>query len=92
MRRHRQCVQPGAERGRLLRRFRRLFGEVDIIVAPTTPVSPFPWTQLYLEQINGRKTRNYYRWPGLTCVVTLVTNPAIALPCGVDYNGIRQSG
>ena len=31
---------------------------------------------------------NYYHWLALTYVVTLATNPAIALPCGVDHKGM----
>lgn len=76
------------EQTAIFRRFQRLYDDVDIILAPTTPISPFPWTQLYLEEINGRKTRNYYHWLGLTYVVTLATNPALSLPCGVDHNGM----
>ncbi len=32
--------------------------------------------------------RNYYRWLGLTYVITLATNPALALPCGMDERGM----
>ena len=32
--------------------------------------------------------RNYYHWLGLTYVVTLATNPTIALPCGTDEHGM----
>ncbi|MNE56674.1 Acylamidase [compost metagenome] len=31
---------------------------------------------------------NYYRWLSLTYVVTLATNPAISLPCGLDHKGM----
>ena len=76
------------EQTTIFRRFQRLFDDVDVIIAPTTPVSPFPWTQLYLESINGQPLRNYYHWLSLTYVVTLATNPAISLPCGVDHRGM----
>ena len=32
--------------------------------------------------------RNYYHGLGLTYVVTLATNPALALPCGTDEHGM----
>jgi Asp-tRNA(Asn)/Glu-tRNA(Gln) amidotransferase A subunit family amidase len=54
-------------------------------LSPTTPVSPFPWSELYLKQINGIALENYYRWLALTYVVTLATNPSISLPCGLDH-------
>jgi Asp-tRNA(Asn)/Glu-tRNA(Gln) amidotransferase A subunit family amidase len=58
------------------------------VLSPTTPVSPFPWTQLYASHINGEPQANYYRWLALTYVVTLTTHPAISLPCGLDHAGM----
>ena len=48
-------------------------------------VTPFPWTQLYVEEMEGKKLRNYYHWLAPTYWITLATNPAIALPCGLDH-------
>jgi Asp-tRNA(Asn)/Glu-tRNA(Gln) amidotransferase A subunit family amidase len=76
------------EQTRLFRRFQLVFRDYDLVLAPTTPVSPFPWTQLYLEEMDGKKLRNYYHWLALTYVVTLATNPAISLPCGTDHKGM----
>ena len=76
------------EQTSLFRRFQALYRDYDLIIAPTTPVSPFPWTQLYLTELEGQKLRNYYHWLSLTYFITLVTNPAISLPCGVDGNGM----
>jgi amidase len=77
-----------AEQTRLIARFQRTFAAYDLVLSPTTPVSPFPWTQLYADTINGEPQENYYRWLALTYVVTLATNPAMALPCGVDHRGM----
>ena len=76
------------EQTRIARRFERAFEHVDLIVAPVTPVSPFPWSELYAERIDGQEMRNYYEWLGLTYLVTLATNPALSLPCGVDEQGM----
>jgi Asp-tRNA(Asn)/Glu-tRNA(Gln) amidotransferase A subunit family amidase len=73
---------------RIARRFAQAFEDYDLILAPTTPVTPFPWTQLYAERIDGQAMRNYYHWLALTYVVTLATNPALALPCGRDEHGM----
>jgi Asp-tRNA(Asn)/Glu-tRNA(Gln) amidotransferase A subunit family amidase len=73
---------------RIARRFAEAFERFDVIVAPTTPVSPFPWTELYAQQIDGHAMRNYYHWLALTYVVTLATNPALSLPCGRDEHGM----
>ncbi|MGZ5114909.1 MAG: amidase [Burkholderiales bacterium] len=76
------------EQTRMFRRFQHTFRDYDLVLAPTTPVSPFPWSQLYLAEMDGKPLRNYYHWLSLTYVVTLVTNPAIALPCGVDHKAM----
>jgi Asp-tRNA(Asn)/Glu-tRNA(Gln) amidotransferase A subunit family amidase len=73
---------------RIARLFAQAFDRFDVIVAPTTPVSPFPWTELYAKQVDGQAMRNYYHWLGLTYVVTLATNPALSLPCGRDEHGM----
>ena len=77
-----------AEQTRIFRRFQEIYRDYDLVMAPTTPVSPFPWSQLYLAELEGQKLRNYYHWLALTYFITLVTNPSIALPCGVDDQGM----
>jgi Asp-tRNA(Asn)/Glu-tRNA(Gln) amidotransferase A subunit family amidase len=76
------------EQTRVARRFAAALERYDLILAPTTPMTPFPWTELYAGQIDGQATRNYYEWLALTYVVTLATNPALALPCGRDEHGM----
>lgn len=76
------------ESTRIARQFQRLFERYDLILAPVTPLSPFPWGQLYAERVDGQAMRNYYQWLALTYVVTLATNPALALPCGRDERGM----
>ncbi|WP_246794956.1 amidase [Burkholderia perseverans] len=82
------CVRAHADQTRLFRRFQALFERYDVIVSPTTPVSPFPWSTPYLKEVNGVALENYYRWLSLTYVVTLATNPALSLPCGLDHRGM----
>ena len=77
-----------AEQTRIFRRFQATFRDYDLVLAPTTPVSPFPWKQLYLEELEGERLRNYYHWLALTYVITLMTNPAISLPVGTDDQGM----
>jgi Asp-tRNA(Asn)/Glu-tRNA(Gln) amidotransferase A subunit family amidase len=77
-----------SEQTRIFRRFQTVFRDYDLILSPTVPVTPFSWTQLYLEELEGVRLRNYYHWLALTYFVTLVTNPAISLPCGTDPMGM----
>jgi amidase len=76
------------EQTRIARRFQQVFERYDLVLSPVTPVSPFPWTRLYAEQVDGQAMRNYYEWLALTYVVTLATNPALSLPCGRDAQGL----
>ncbi len=82
------CAWGAAEQTRIYRRFQAVFDRYDLILSPTTPVSPFPWIEPYLAAVNGVALDNYYRWLSLTYVVTLATNPAISLPCGLDHKGM----
>lgn len=76
------------EQTRILRQFQSTFERYDLILAPVTPLSPFPWTQLFADVIDGRQQANYYEWLSLTYMVTLATNPALSLPCGRDEAGM----
>jgi Asp-tRNA(Asn)/Glu-tRNA(Gln) amidotransferase A subunit family amidase len=77
-----------AEQTRLYRRFQETFKDYDLVVSPTTPVSPFPWSRLYLDTLEGRPLNNYYHWLALTYYITLMGNPAISIPCGTDRMGL----
>jgi amidase len=82
------CAWAQAEQTRILKRFQAAFTQFDVILAPTTPVSPFPWTEPHAAAINGVPQENYYRWLSLTYVTTLTTHPSLSLPCGVDRAGM----
>lgn len=77
-----------SEQTRIFRRFQETFERYDVVLAPTVAVSPFPWEMLYLDEINGRKLNSYYHWLAMAWYITLTTNPALSLPCGVDDKGM----
>ena len=74
-----------SEQTRIFRKFQELYRDYDLVLGPTVGVTPFPWKQLYVEKMNGRKLRNYYHWLAPTYWITLATNPALSLPCGTDH-------
>lgn len=76
------------EQTRIARAFAAAFERFDLIIAPVSPLSPFPWTELYAATVDDRAMRNYYHWLALTYVVTLATCPALSLPCGRDEHGM----
>jgi amidase len=76
------------EQTRIYRRAQRFFEEYDVLIAPTVPITPFPWEQLYLAEMNGEKLRTYFHWLALTYGITLTGHPAVSIPCGVDERGM----
>jgi Asp-tRNA(Asn)/Glu-tRNA(Gln) amidotransferase A subunit family amidase len=77
-----------AEQTRIYRRFQATFQEYDLVLSPTVPVTPFPWTNLYLAEMEGKPLKNYYHWLALTYFITIVNNPAVSIPAGVDHKGM----
>jgi len=82
------AVRAHAQQTAMFRRFQTLFDGYDAIVSPVSPITPFAWTEPHLAAVNGQPLDTYYRWCALTYVVTLLTNPALSLPCGVDHAGM----
>ena len=65
-----------------------LFDEIDILICPTASVSPFPHSQLFVEEINGEAMPTYMRWLALSYALTMALPTAASLPCGVDRHGM----
>ena len=74
-----------AEQTRIFRKFQELYRDYDLVLGPTVGFSPFPWKQLYIDEMDGKKLRNYYHWMASVYFVTLTSNPAVSLPCGLDH-------
>ena len=70
------------------RRYAKFLEEFDLFITLITPMSPFPWETLAPMEMNGQKFDKYYTWMGTAYGVTMSAHPAIALPCGVDQNGM----
>ena len=77
-----------AEQTRILRKFNRLMRDFDVVLLPTSPVSPFPWTQSHATEIEAQHMDVYYRWLALAYRGSLTGGPAITLPCGRDCHGM----
>lgn len=72
------------EQTRILRQFNKVVQDYDVILMPTSPVSPFAWTQPHATEIDGQAMDVYYRWLALTYRGSLSGGPAITLPVGRD--------
>jgi amidase len=82
------CAWAQAEQTRIFQRFQSAFSRFDVVISPTTPVTPFPWRELYPSIVQGNPQDNYHRCSALTYVVTLTSHPALSLPCGTDNQGM----
>jgi Asp-tRNA(Asn)/Glu-tRNA(Gln) amidotransferase A subunit family amidase len=73
------------EQTRIFRAFQKIYEDYDLVIGPTVGFTPFPWKQLYIEEMDGKKLGTYYHWMATKYFVTLTSNPAVSLPCGLDH-------
>ena len=76
-----------AQQTQTYQKFQTLFDKYDILITPVANVLPFPHSQLYPEQLEGRPARHYAEWFSLCYGVSLVGHPALSLPAGLDPQG-----
>jgi Asp-tRNA(Asn)/Glu-tRNA(Gln) amidotransferase A subunit family amidase len=76
------------EQTKLYRRVMDFFDEHDVMIAPAASVSPFPHSQLFVDEINGEKLPTYMRWLSITYSTTMALCCSAAIPCGVDHKGL----
>jgi Asp-tRNA(Asn)/Glu-tRNA(Gln) amidotransferase A subunit family amidase len=81
-------ARANVEQTRLYKRVLAFFQEVDVLICPAASVSPFPHSQLFVEEIDGERMPTYMRWLAITYAPTMALCCAAAIPCGVDHMGL----
>jgi len=76
------------EQTKIYKRFLSFFNDCDVLICPAAAVSPFPHSQLFVEEINGEKMPTYMRWLSIAYAPTMALAAASAIPCGVDHLGM----
>lgn len=76
------------EQTKLYKRILAFFQEVHVLICPAASVSPFPHTELFVEEIDGERMPTYMRWLAITYAPTMALCCAAAIPCGLDYAGL----
>jgi len=76
-----------AEQTRIYRAVQAIFAECDLILSPTLAVPPFPWSQLYQNEIAGQRLPTYFHWFSPTYMISLTGNPSLSLPMGLEPTG-----
>lgn len=83
-----EVAKAGVEQTKLYQRFLSMFDEIDVLICPAASVSPFPHSQLFIDEINGEKMPTYMRWLALSYALTTVLPAAAVIPCGLDGHGM----
>jgi len=76
-----------AEQTRIYRAVQAVFRDYDLILSPTVAVPPFPWSQLYQNEIGGRRLNTFFHWFAPTYMISLTGNPSLSLPMGLEPSG-----
>ena len=76
------------EQTKIYKRFLSFFNDCDVLICPAAAVSPFPHSQLFVEEINGEKMPTYMRWLSIAYAPTMALACSAAIPCGVDHLGM----
>jgi len=84
----RAIVDAERERARLFHVVRTFLETHDVIVCPGAIVPPFPATERYVRECNGRTFDSYFDWLAIAYGFTLVSLPVICIPCGVTADGL----
>ncbi len=83
-----EIIRARRQRHALFHRVAQFFEAHDLLACPTVAVPPFAVEQRFPTEIGGEKLTTYIDWMFLTFVITLVSLPAISLPCGMTQDGL----
>lgn len=75
-------------RGVLVHRMIDLFDDHDVLVVPSAPLPPFPVEWTWPDRIDGTELTTYIDWIAITFCVSLTGCPVVALPAGLDDDGL----
>lgn len=72
------------ERAELYRRFVRFFEDWDVLVTPGAASPAWDVNQRARTEIDGVELTNYMAGSAITSTITLISCPAVSVPCGFD--------
>ncbi|MGH6953911.1 MAG: amidase, partial [Alphaproteobacteria bacterium] len=84
----REVARAIGEQTKAYRRAQRFFERFDLLITPAASVVPFGHDVPYPSHINGKSLANYLHWEAISYGVTLITNPAVVIPCGLGPTGL----
>ena len=76
------------ERTRIVAAAQAFFEAHDLLITPAASVAPFPHEVHFPAEIDGEDMGGYLRWEAIAYGVTMMTNPAVVIPCGLGPEGL----
>jgi amidase len=76
------------KRTELFHRMRQFMDRYEFFVLPTTQVAPFDVGQPHPTEIDGVRMETYIDWMKSCYFISIVSNPAISVPCGFTDDGL----
>ena len=83
-----QLAEAEIRRTQLYHRVRSFMEQYEFLALPVTQVSPFDVRQPYVTQIQGVQMRTYIDWMKSCYYISVVSNPALSVPCGFTPEGL----
>ncbi|MGI9407583.1 MAG: amidase [Hyphomicrobiaceae bacterium] len=76
------------DRGNMVGEACRFFETYDLLLTPATIVPPFPVEERFVKECAGQTFETYIDWLAIAYAITLVSLPALSLPCGFTKSGL----
>jgi amidase len=83
-----EIVRAERERWALFHRVADFFEDYELILTPATIVAPFAAERRYVESCDGHDFETYVDWLAIAYAFTIVSCPALSLPCGLTGEGL----
>ena len=75
-------------RGAMVLNVATFFETYDLLLTPATIVPPYPVGERYVQSCDGQAFDTYIDWLAIAYAITLVSLPALSLPCGFTPDGL----
>ncbi len=83
-----EIVRAETERRAMFARAAEFFDDYDLLLSPATIVAPFPAEDRHVATCAGHEFETYVDWLAIAYAITLVSSPALSLPCGLTADGL----
>ncbi len=75
-------------RGALYARAARFFETYDLLLCPTTSVTPFDVNVKHIDEVEGHRFESYFEWYTIGFALSVTSLPVLSLPCGFTDDGL----